>query len=127
MLTDGQHNLWLGTRNGLAFYNPVSGAFRLYGQAGGNPRLNVIVAMQQDNKGILWLGTEDSGLLLFNPADKSFTQLKHNDSDAASLSSNMIKCLLADARGNIWVGTLNGGLEKYDAATKGFIHYQNYI
>jgi ligand-binding sensor domain-containing protein/signal transduction histidine kinase/DNA-binding response OmpR family regulator len=125
LFTDNHHNLWMGTDKGLAFYNPATKAFKLYHSGMVNPALNVIVAIRQDKAGLFWLGTEDSGLLLFNTASKTFTQLKHNDRDAASLSSNMIKCLLTDAKGNIWVGTINGGLERYDAASKQFIHYQN--
>lgn len=125
LFTDKSHNLWMGTEEWLAFYDPKNQIFQLYNPRTANPRLNVIVAIQQDKAGILWLGTEDSGLLLFDPVSKTFKSLKHNDADDTSLSSNMIKCLLADAAGNMWVGTLNGGLERYDALKKRFIHYQN--
>ncbi|EHQ31190.1 hybrid sensor histidine kinase/response regulator transcription factor [Mucilaginibacter paludis] len=128
LYADKNQNLWLGTATGLVFFDVKTKRFSSYPNRVDIPKdskTNVINFIQQDASGALWLGTEDNGLILFDPAKNVFTPIRHSDQDDGSLSGNMIKSLLVDHSGQLWAGTINGGLNQYDAKNHVFNHYQN--
>lgn len=61
--------IWVGTRNGLMKYNPVSGVYRTYTTQDGLSS-NVICGVQQEPMGNLWVSSH-RGLTYFNPQQKS--------------------------------------------------------
>ena len=71
---------------------------------------NSITCMIRDDKGFMWLGTQD-GLNKYDGYE--FKIYKNDHSDTTSISDNYILCLLKDPNGFIWIGT-EGGLNKYD-------------
>ena len=56
--------LWIGTYQGLNYYNPQTGKFRAYTTRNGLPD-NVIYSVLIDEEGLLWLSTND-GLCRFD-------------------------------------------------------------
>lgn len=80
---------------------------------------NSALAIIQDNKGFIWIGTKD-GLNRYDGV--KFRLFKHSD-DKNSLVHNTIKCLFKSVDGNIWIGTY-GGLNKFNPITEQFIAYQ---
>jgi len=69
--------------------------------------------MLQDNKGIVWIGT-NVGLNRYD--GKSFIQ--YNVLSQPSLSNGVVTALFQDSTGNIWIGT-EGGLNILDPSTNG--------
>lgn len=82
--------------------------------------------------------TTRSGLVYYNPADKSGAgdglrvydpktgrteQYKTNAKDGTSLSNNAINCILEDHNGTIWIGTQGGGICAFNPNTKKFKRY----
>lgn len=64
----------------------------------------------QDNKGFLWIGTQDG----LNKYDGYNFEIFYNEPDEQnSLSENWITSLFEDQNGILWVGT-NNGLNRYD-------------
>jgi len=94
--TDGF--LWFGTPAGLARFDGVH--FKIY-TAYNTPALksNHITALYVDAKGMLWIGTEQSGL--YSLYQK---QWQHYSSQQG-LSHDHIRAITGDWQGNIWVGT----------------------
>ena len=80
---------------------------------------NSALAIIQDRKGFIWIGTKD-GLNRYDGI--SFKVYRHS-LDKNSLVNNHIKCLYEDSNGNIWIGTY-GGLSKFNPETEQFISYQ---
>ncbi|HEX9903318.1 MAG TPA: two-component regulator propeller domain-containing protein [Acidobacteriota bacterium] len=76
----------------------------------------------QDNKGFLWIGTQD-GLNRFD--GNSFTIYTYDPDDPGSLSDGNILALHEDRGGNIWIGTLAGGLSRLDKNTKKITGYRH--
>ncbi|MBX7220690.1 MAG: protein kinase [Blastocatellia bacterium] len=80
-----------------------------------------VMALLQDRKGFLWLGTQD-GLNRYDGA--TFKAYRHNPADPTSLSNNFIKTLYEDRAGQLWIGTDGGGLNRYDAQTDSFVSFK---
>ena len=122
---DRSGQIWIGSATGLSLFHPETGTFTHYN----NPALtngsgNSIIAIQEDRQGNLWLGTEDDGLYLYDPLQKTFTRFGHSDKDPSSLGNNMIKCMLVDQKGRLWAGGINGGLNLFNAPKSSFFRYE---
>jgi len=80
---------------------------------------NSVYAVIQDHQGFLWIGTVD-GLNRYD--GYSFTTLRHDPSDAASLPNPVVRSLLEDGEGRFWVGT-HGGVARLNRAAGSFTRY----
>ena len=81
---------------------------------------NAGLAIFQDSRGYLWIGSQD-GLNRYD--GYAFKIFKHDPDDASSLSNNSILSLAEDQDGALWIGTWGGGLNRYDPATEKFTRY----
>jgi DNA-binding CsgD family transcriptional regulator len=84
---------------------------------------NVVLAISEDKRGFLWVGTQ-WGL---NRLDKKTGRCERyvhrfEDTPGTSISDNIIHCILEDHGGIIWVGTDNG-LNGFDPATGGWRYF----
>ena len=82
---------------------------------------SIIKSIIQDNKGFLWIGTEN-GLNKFD--GYKFTTYIHDPQDPNSLNSNEITVLFEDHLGLIWVGT-EKGIHVFDRNLDRFLLYQD--
>ncbi len=82
---------------------------------------NIVMALYQDYKGFLWIGTSD-GLNRYD--GYRFKLYKHDPNDPGSLPDNKIHCIYQDKSNNLWIGS-DGGLSKYDRLTDSFINYRH--
>ncbi len=83
---------------------------------------NAGLAIFQDSKGYLWIGTQD-GLNRYNGYD--FKVYKHDPDDPSSISHNSILAIEEDRDGYLWIGTWGGGLNRFDPAADTFIRYRH--
>jgi ligand-binding sensor domain-containing protein/signal transduction histidine kinase/DNA-binding response OmpR family regulator len=132
MEEDKGGQIWIGTASGLDLLHPATdpihpatGSFtHLHNPAITNHSGNTINAIRADRQGNLWLATEDDGLYLYDPQQKTFTRFGHSDKDPSSLGNNMIRCLLVDQKGRLWAGGINGGLNLFNAPKSSFFRYE---
>lgn len=75
--------------------------------------VEVLFVLSWNEKFVL-AATKGNGLYVVNKKNYAYNILKHDRSDAYSLSNNKVNCLLKDSRGILWVGTASG-LCKYNA------------
>jgi len=68
-----------------------------------------ITSIVKDNKGFVWIGTED-GLNLYD--GYSFRIFKYQPDNKHSISSNSVQNMVCTKQ-NVWVGTING-MNRYD-------------
>ena len=80
---------------------------------------STVYAMLQDEKGLLWLGTED-GLNRYD--GYQFTVFRNDPRDPATLGHNHVRALAGGRDGVLWVATHGGGLDRYDARQDRFTH-----
>ena len=71
-----------------------------------------------DSKGLIWFGTATEGLFAYKPKKDSYTNYKHDPSDAHSLSSDNVRYIFEDRSGILWVGTSLGGVNKWNRAAE---------
>jgi ligand-binding sensor domain-containing protein/two-component sensor histidine kinase len=72
---------------------------------------NKVNCILQDQRGFIWLGTDD-GLNRYD--GRYFTSFRHQPNDPSTVSGNIITSLLEDEKGLLWIGTADGGLSRYD-------------
>jgi len=83
------------------------------------------MSIAADENGILWIGTENGGLSIFNPKTNIFTNFQQDDIDLNSLSNNSIYSIYKDSHNSMWVGTYSGGVDLYNKDANQFIHYKH--
>lgn len=80
-----------------------------------------ILAVLQDRRGFLWLGTQD-GLNRYD--GYGMTVFRHDPDDPASLSESWVNGLYEDRDGALWIVTRQPGvLNRFDPVTERFTRY----
>jgi len=105
--------LYLATSKGLAIVNHDSKQFSLVAkvntQLATGDSTHLLTVLSDDT---LVLGTEKSGLLLYDIATKELQQLI-NQKDGQSLAENNIASLMVNPNGDIWIGHAGLGISIY--------------
>ncbi len=129
--------LWLGATDGLAAFDPRTGAFATFLHDPNNPRSlshNSVNKVIRDPDGMFWVMTE-SGLNAFTPA---FDRVERHEvkppgagfrryvqpTGDGNRGINFIRDGLVDRAGRLWFAT-RGGLQLLDRATGQFTHYRH--
>lgn len=109
MLIDRDGVIWVGTQEGL--YRSLSGysPFQALPMSPGDGPTTV-TAICRDQRGQLWVGMEDNGVLILDNAGLPYLRLRHKEDDPGSLAGNFIMTILEDSRQRMWIGTYGGGL-----------------
>ena len=113
---DSKHRLWIATINELNLFDRQTRSFIKFPDS----KAKRLRSIFEDSRQQLWIGTQEEGLFLFNPTNRSFTQYKHDGNIPGSISSGAILSLNEDEKGNLWVGTENVGLSIFDKITGKF-------
>jgi ligand-binding sensor domain-containing protein/signal transduction histidine kinase/DNA-binding response OmpR family regulator len=125
---DSGYTIWVGTLNGgLCRFNEQTGTFTRFSHAVGNTSgiiHNNIRKIQLDNKGMLWVGTQE-GLSIFDPAKLTAVAYRHDAGNRKSLNKNSIYSVFQDSYGSMWVGTYYGGVNVSYSHQTNFTVYQN--
>ena len=83
---------------------------------------NAGLAIFQDSRGFLWVGSQD-GLNRYD--GYTFKIFKHDPDDPTSISHNSILSITEDNEGYLWIGTWGGGLNRFDPITETFVRYRH--
>lgn len=106
-LSQKSGHLLICTSEGLFEYDTGQGTWRTYrtdSPLGKNLPTHHFITIHEDDAGIMWLGSNDHGLIRFNPATG---EVKAYDT-RNGLSNNRIVSILPDGKGRLWLGTFNG-------------------
>jgi signal transduction histidine kinase/ligand-binding sensor domain-containing protein/DNA-binding response OmpR family regulator len=116
LYTDISGDVWVGTMEGLNFYNRLANHFERIGKTDA-----MVIDIDEDWEGRLWVSTEGGGLWQYNPTAKKFRQYRHKDGDDYSLPDDQVNNVMVDESGRLWIGTQNG-LCHYDTEHDRFEH-----
>ncbi|MBX7152541.1 hypothetical protein K1X84_12940 [bacterium] len=110
--------LWIGTRSGgINKLQSFRKNFKQYRLTSGD----IVWSICQDQYNSIWVGSDGSGLLQFDPRSNKVINYKNNPNLQSSLSSNVIQALYLDRRGKLWIGT-RMGLNRFDDG-----HFTRYL
>ncbi|CAM2070795.1 Response regulator [Sulfidibacter corallicola] len=121
--------LWVATEGGgLITYHTVTGKKRVWRHNRADPfsiAQDSIARLHQDRAGLLWIGTDGSGLSCYDPRHiKSFNLVRHLPGQPRSLSNDHVLCFALDRSENLWVGT-GDGLNRLESDTGRFQHFNH--
>lgn len=106
LLKDKRGNIWIGTMTGLFLMDEKTKSIKKIKETDENHILCTI----QDDEGQIWVATYSEGVFCFNPVNKKWIRLKHNEKDPFSLSSNKITDIFEDRKKRLWISTEGGGV-----------------
>lgn len=118
-------NFWIGTNGGgLLFFNRKKEEYTVYKRNPQNPNSpagDVIVGLEEDMYGRLWIGYYLEGLDCFD--GNSFTNYNYDPQNTVGLTDNNAWTLRNDENGNLWIGTLRGGVLLMDVVNRKIIRH----
>jgi signal transduction histidine kinase/ligand-binding sensor domain-containing protein/DNA-binding NarL/FixJ family response regulator len=114
---DRQDELWVyaqGMLLGLYAYDPRTNTLLHFSKESGKGRLssNLVFDVIQDDKGLIWIATDQGGLDLMDKQRWKVRNLENSDEER-SLAQNSITVLYKDDFGIIWLGTYKKGINYY--------------
>ena len=122
---DREGLIWLGTREGIKSFDPISRKFEMDYAYKENDSTsisdNTALSIFADSRGNLWVGTGSIAFNRFDKTQKKFIHYKNNPLDTASISSNIVQTIFEDSKKNLWIGTSGGGLCQYNYGSDNFI------
>jgi ligand-binding sensor domain-containing protein/two-component sensor histidine kinase len=112
MVTDKQGKVWIGTGQGLCFYDAASGKIIHLDKIIFPDTLcsRNIYCLMIDHTGFLWIGTAN-GINVYDPLHKRIKLFDPRDKNYAGFSKE-VQCILEDHSGNIWIGTQSEDVTK---------------
>lgn len=126
LLVDSSDNIWFANNKGLvqvSEHKPNLTVFSFKNQTVTTGKTNLRYrAVLLDSTGKLWLGTQDSGLSMYDPETQVWSFYQNNGK--GTVSRNQIRALIESEDGRIIVGTIGGGIDVYDRQTD---TWQNFI
>jgi len=119
ILIAGNNQLWCCTDGGLFLFEKNERRFTSFyntsTEEGSEPKYsNKLTSMQADNKGKLWISSND-GLWRFDTSNKTFKKIIHKNNDP--VYHPLCEYVIIDHEQNIWAGFWNTGLKKYNTTT----------
>ena len=103
-------DLLIGGQAGLSIYNFENDSILLK---------DAVRIIYEDKTGILWIGTESSGLIKYDRLTEKKERFKNLPDDSTTLASNQVFSITQDHKGEIWIGTASG-LCHFNKSTRKF-------
>ncbi|HYF70672.1 MAG TPA: two-component regulator propeller domain-containing protein [Ohtaekwangia sp.] len=115
--------MYIGTyANGMSVRDMKTGKVTTYTRDNGLND-NSVWAILLDND-VVWIGTNNGGLNMFDTRRKTFRQFTNTLKDERTISSNTIRCILKDSRNNLWIGAVSGlNRMNEDSTFTSFFHH----
>lgn len=123
IIEDSRGTLWVAGRgNGLYYFDRGQQKLLSFDNTG---RL-LITSMTIDDNDVIWLATNDSGLVKVDTKTGEVDSFTHDPADPTSLASSTLTEIILDAYGNLWVGTQRSGLDRL-IMKDGKVTFKHYV
>jgi len=97
--------LLLSTGNGIFKYDYKNNSFDRMNIF---PTGTIIYAIEEADKGNLWIGTYSEGAFKYNVNTETLVQYKYVEHQVSELTDNLVFDILVDSKDRVWIGTNNG-------------------
>lgn len=123
---DSQKRIWIGTYlYGLFGYDGGSDSFQKIPLTVNGREVKDINVVKGDNKGNLWIGTNENGLCAYNPTTGLIQNFTHDLLKSGNqIPSNSVQSIMPDDNGNVWIGTSSAGLSCLNIGNNTFEEYK---
>jgi signal transduction histidine kinase/ligand-binding sensor domain-containing protein/DNA-binding response OmpR family regulator len=117
LFIDSRDRIWLftpGILTGLRVFDPRTGILSHFCRDSGQVRLssNIVSSVAEDDKGLIWIATDQGGVDLLNRTFSSIRFLQHSDVER-SIPENTVGAVYRDNTGTVWLGTFKKGIGYY--------------
>lgn len=119
-LKDQYGSFWVATDKGLELFDQNQKTFLSIPLLKNYKVLTITDAGNHQ----LWLGTEETGLILYDNKSNQIQHYQHQDTQKGSLGSNQIRAVVVDHEHHLWVGGINAGLNLWNSNENFFYHYE---
>lgn len=114
---EDESHIWIGTAQGLNLYDTRTNWFECSWLLNPGPvteKTNKasITTLLNDSKGMLWVGTREFGLYVFNKESQQYINAEKFIPGKGIFNLNSVLDIIEDNRGILWVGTSHKGLAK---------------
>jgi len=128
ILEDRDQSLWLATSHGLINYQPETRSYVYYNhrfQSDGKPSYVDYNQAIVDNNGIIWIGTGNEGVLLFDVKKRQFLTIREHTGTNYNFPDRTVMSVHQTKTGQLLFGTAREGLVVYDPAKRSFNQTKN--
>ena len=115
-----ENRVWIGSGVGLFLYDSLADKLTHFAHQPNNANSlsgNNVIAICEDNSGILWIGNYLGGIDKIYVNKDKFATYRRIPNDPNSLSSNQVFEFMEDDNGYVWVAT-EFGLNRFDTDLK---------
>ena len=128
LLKTTKEKLWIGTfRDGLFVKDLLNQQIKQYkinqNVQGLSVNHNEIFCLEEDRFGKIWIGTNGSGICLFDPKTDKFSYINKSSTGLKLPLNGYIRSIVEDKDGKIWIGSHGTGLAVFDPLKKTFKVY----
>lgn len=126
IMQDSDGLLWLSINKDLRIFNPKNKKFIPLPpllENNSSLRNSYPRAIKQDSLKRIWIGTETSGLFIYDTKSNTLQHIENEKSNKNSLPVNIIRDIFFN-KNEVWLGTRNG-LSIFNTKTEKFKNYQN--
>jgi signal transduction histidine kinase/ligand-binding sensor domain-containing protein len=127
LVADGQSGFWVPSSLGLSYFDRQTNRFTYRFQHDDTDPSsldsNAIMSVYQDRGGVLWVGTENTGINILDRQQEQFARYRHRPGDPDSLSPGRVKAIYQGPDGILWAGLFPRALDQIDRNTGKIIHY----
>src|SRR6202012_1882592 len=99
LYVSAENILWVGTNNGVGYYIPEKRNFVIYKDTA-NRAANMVMSIARDAGGRLWIGTNGSGLRVYDETTRIYSQ---NNELTRAIHNISIISLFIDNEDNLWI------------------------
>ena len=125
-LCDSRGNMWVGTSEGLLYFNPDSllndpSAYVSYNCANGKLRSDEVRALMEDSKGRIWIAESGAGFSVSQINEPDKAELVHYGVEDG-LVNGLVQGFVEDKDGRIWIST-EYGVSCFDTDVREFRNF----
>jgi ligand-binding sensor domain-containing protein/signal transduction histidine kinase/DNA-binding response OmpR family regulator len=126
LVRDRQGGYWIGTINGLNYYDEKLGFVSFFKNEHDTYSLadNSIRPIFQDRRGSVWVGTYYGGISIFDRDLAKFRHYEKNGQDD-NLAYSVVSGIVQDRYGGFWIGYEGGGLDYMTSDGRVSRHYKH--
>ncbi|NJO89309.1 MAG: hypothetical protein HC831_10380 [Chloroflexia bacterium] len=128
IFVDREDDLWVYSNvTGIYHYQSYEKKWKHYTENSLELKLssNIIWKIIQDDKGLIWVGTDHGGVDIINKYSNQVKTVYHQKQNHKSLPQNSITDIFIDNNNIVWIGTYKRGLCYYHESIHKFSHYHS--